>query len=172
MILLVMQTLDNSIRILRKGRGLTTAPGHGEPNPTYIPVANETAKVAADVIDGYPGSAWNEVLLDVPTTAHILGGACIGEDASRGAIDPYHRLYGHEGLHVVDGSAISANLGVNPSLTITAMAERAMAFWPNHGEPDPRPPLGEAYRPLDPVAPQRPAVPEHAPAALRLAPAS
>ena len=85
-------------------------------------------------------------------TAHILGGAVIGATPADGVIDPYHRVYGHPGLHVVDGAAVSANLGVNPSLTITAQAERAMAFWPNKGEADPRPPLGEPYRRLDPVA--------------------
>jgi cholesterol oxidase len=83
-------------------------------------------------------------------------------------IDPYHRVYGYEGLHVVDGSAVSANLGVNPSLTITAQAERAMALWPNKGEPDPRPALGSPYARLTPVAPVRPVVPPSAPAALRL----
>ncbi len=83
-------------------------------------------------------------------------------------IDPYQRLYGHPGLHVVDGSAISANLGVNPSLTITAQAERAMAFWPNKGEADPRPPLGVGYQRVAPVVPALPVVPEHAPGALRL----
>ena len=83
-------------------------------------------------------------------------------------IDPYQRLYGHPGLHVVDGSAISANLGVNPSLTITAQAERAMAFWPNKGEADPRPALGDGYTRVAPVVPQQPAVPESAPGALRL----
>ena len=75
------------------------------------------------------------------------------------SIDPYHRVYGHPGLHVVDGAAVSANLGVNPSLTITAQAERAMSLWPNRGEPDPRPALGTPYRRLAPVAPARPAVP-------------
>ena len=69
---------------------------------------------------------------------------------------------------MVDGSAISANLGVNPALTITAQAERAMALWPNKGESDPRPPLGAGYRRVSPVAPRRPAVPPSAPAALRL----
>ena len=76
-------------------------------------------------------------------TAHFLGGCPIGDRADTGVIDAYHRLYGHPGLHVVDGAAISANLGVNPSLTITAQAERAMAMWPNNGDPDPRPPLGD-----------------------------
>jgi cholesterol oxidase len=85
-----------------------------------------------------------------------------------GVIDPYQRLYGHPGLHVVDGSAVSANLGVNPSLTITAQAERAMAFWPNRGEADRRPPLGAGYQRIGPVAPQHPAVPAAAPGALRL----
>ena len=83
-------------------------------------------------------------------------------------VDAYHRVFGHEGLHVVDGGAVSANLGVNPSLTITALAERAMAHWPNKGEVDPRPPLGEPYRRVDPVSPRSPVVPADAPAALRL----
>ena len=99
-------------------------------------------------------------------TAHFLGGAAIGDSPDTGVIDPYHRVYGHPGLHVVDGAAVSANLGVNPSLTITAQSERAMALWPNQGDPDPRPPLGQAYVRLDAVAPRHPAVPAGAPAAL------
>jgi cholesterol oxidase len=83
-------------------------------------------------------------------------------------IDPYHRLFGHPGIHVVDGSAVSANLGVNPSLTITAQAERAMALWPNKGEPDPRPAQGTGYRRIAAVPPVAPAVPEEAFGALRL----
>ena len=85
-----------------------------------------------------------------------------------GVVDPWQRLHGYEGLHVTDGSAVTANLGVNPSLTITAQAERAMAFWPNKGEADPRPPLGAAYEALPPVEPREPAVPGGAPGALRL----
>ncbi len=144
-ILLVMQSRDNSLRMLRK-KGwfrtkLTTEQGHGEPNPTYIPEANQAARLAAKAMGGFGGSTLNEVLFDTPTTAHILGGAPIGSDPDHGVIDAYHRVFGHEGLHVIDGAAIGANLGVNPSLTITAMAERAVSMWPVKGEPDARPPL-------------------------------
>jgi len=101
-------------------------------------------------------------------TAHIIGGAAIGDSARTGVIDPYHRVYGHPGLHVVDGAAVSANLGVNPALTITAQAERAMALWPNAGGDDLRPPLGDPYRRIDPIAPRTPSVPTTAPGALRI----
>jgi len=144
-ILLVMQTRDNSLRMFRKkgwfGTRLTTEQGHGEPNPTYIPEANEAARIAADAMGGFGGSTINEVLFDTPTTAHILGGAPIGPDAEHGVIDGYHRVFGHPGLHVIDGAAIGANLGVNPSLTITAMAERATSMWPDKGDVDTRPRL-------------------------------
>ncbi len=75
----------------------------------------------------------------MPLTAHFIGGCAIGDSSETGVIDPYQRVFGHPGLHVADGSAVTANLGVNPSLTITAQAERAMSFWPNKGEDDPRP---------------------------------
>lgn len=170
-IALVMQTLDNSLTVsLRRGpfgRRLTSRQGHGAPNPTWIPVAHEAVRRLAKVIEGSPGGTWGDVL-NVPMTAHILGGAVIGAKPDDGVIDAYHRVYGHPGLHVVDGASVSANLGVNPSLTITAQAERAMSFWPNRGDPDPRPPLGSPYERLAPVPPRRPAVPETAPAALRL----
>ena len=126
------------------------------PNPTYIPIANQAARAAAAAMDGIPGSAVNEVLFDTPTTAHILGGACIGSGPDTGVIDAYHRVFGHEGLHVIDGAAVGANLGANPSLTIAAMAERAVSMWPNRGEGDPRPPLGSAYTPVDPVPARKP----------------
>ena len=87
-------------------------------------------------------------------TAHFLGGCTIGRSAADGVVDPYHRVFGHPGLHVVDGSTVSANLGVNPSLTIVAQAERAFALWPNAGEPDPRPAPGEPYVRLAPVRPR------------------
>ncbi|MGV3700725.1 GMC oxidoreductase [Mycolicibacterium sp. PO1] len=106
-------------------------------------------------------------LFNIPLTAHFLGGAAIGDNADHGVIDPYHRVYHYPTLSVVDGAAISANLGVNPSLSITAQAERAAALWPNKGEQDLRPAQGEAYRRLTPIAPAHPVVPAEAPAALR-----
>jgi cholesterol oxidase len=170
-ILLVMQSRDNSISLRRHPRldVLVSRPGHGEPNPTYLPVANDAARRTAEMLDGDPWGAWNETMLDAPTTAHILGGCVIGDSPERGVIDPYQRIFGYDGLSVADGSAVSANLGVNPSLTITAMTERAMSLWPNKGEVDPRPPVGAPYERVAPVAPAAPAVPDSAPAALRLA---
>ena len=124
-------------------------------------------RTLAREIDGTPWSSIGEIL-DIPMTAHFLGGCVIAESPERGVIDPYHRVFGHPGLHVFDGAAVSANIGVNPSLTITAQAERATAFWPNRGEADSRPPLGASYQRISPVQPLKPVVPEHAPAALRL----
>ncbi|WP_250005992.1 FAD-dependent oxidoreductase [Actinoplanes sp. M2I2] len=166
-IALVMQTADNSLTVRRTRAGrLTTGPGHGTPNPTWIPVGHDAVRRIATHIGGYPGGTVGDIF-DIPMTAHILGGATIGASPDSGVVDPYHRVFGYEGLHVIDGSAVPANLGVNPSLTITALAERAVALWPNKGEPDPRPTAGEPYRRLTPVAPHAPAVPAHAPAALR-----
>ena len=105
---------------------------------------------------------------NMPMTAHFIGGCTIGTSPEDGVVDAYQRVFNYPGLHIADGSAISANLGVNPSLTITAQAERAMSFWPNKGEEDPRPPLGSAYERVAPVPPAHPAVPPTAPAALRL----
>jgi cholesterol oxidase len=169
-IALVMQSRDNSLTVsarrrrLLGGRTLTSRQGHGEPNPTWIP-AGHRAVVAlaqrlsrATGVKTRPGSSLGEIV-DVPMTAHFLGGAVISTTPERGVIDPYHRVWGYPGLHVVDGSAVSANLGVNPSLTITAQAERAMSLWPNHGEADPRPAQGEAYQRLEPVPAKQPAVP-------------
>ncbi|MEU4064524.1 GMC family oxidoreductase [Streptomyces wedmorensis] len=169
---LVMQSLDNSLTTYRKpggiGKGLLTArQGHGAPNPTQIEAATEAATLLAEEINGFAGSNVGE-LMGTPLTAHFLGGCPIGADADSGVIDPYHRLFGHPGISVVDGAAVSANLGVNPSLTITAQAERAMSFWPNKGEEDPRPRQGEAYARLSAVEPKSPAVPAEAFGALRL----
>ncbi|WP_067860722.1 GMC oxidoreductase [Nocardia shimofusensis] len=168
---LVMQNLDNSITTYTKrglfGRRLTSKQGHGEPNPTWIPVGNQVTRKVAEEIGGIAGGSWGEIF-NIPLTAHFLGGAAIGADAEHGVIDAYHRVYGYPTMSIVDGSAVSANLGVNPSLTITAQAERAAAYWPNKGELDQRPPQDEPYRRIAPVPPARPVVPESAPAALVL----
>lgn len=169
---LVMQTLDNSLTTYRKekgiGKGLLTArQGHGAPNPNQIPEATRAATLLAQEINGFAGSNVGE-LMGTPLTAHFLGGCPIGASADSGVIDPYHRLYGYPGISVVDGASVSANLGVNPSLTITAQAERAMSFWPNKGGDDPRPAQGAAYVRLAPVQPKAPAVPADAFGALRL----
>jgi cholesterol oxidase len=154
-IALVMQSLDNSLTV-HYGRSwygrrrLTTRPGHGAPNPRWIPAGHEAVRLLAEEIGGVPGGSWTDVF-NMPVTAHILGGAVIGDSPERGVVDAYHRVFGHPGLHVVDGAAVSANLGVNPALTITAQAERAMSLWPAKGEPDRRPPLGEPYRRISPV---------------------
>ncbi|MFD4351068.1 GMC oxidoreductase [Nocardia sp. NPDC058518] len=166
-ILLVMQSLDNSLTSYLKGKRLVTKQGSGEPNPEWIPMAHEIARRYAAESDGITGNIATDIF-NIPATAHYIGGCTIGDSRDTGVIDPYQRVYGYPGLHIADGSAITANLGVNPSLTITAQAERAMAFWPNKGEPDPRPDLGAAYQRIRPVAPDQPAVPASAPGALRL----
>ncbi|WP_431233408.1 GMC family oxidoreductase N-terminal domain-containing protein [Mycolicibacterium psychrotolerans] len=171
MISLVMQHLDNSITTYTKRgafgrRRMTSKQGHGEPNPTWIPVGNKVTRRVAEKIDGVAGGTWGE-LFNIPLTAHFLGGAAISESPENGVIDPYQRVYNYPTLHVMDGASVSANLGVNPSLSITAQAERATALWPNKGEEDLRPAQGQPYRRLAPIAPKNPVVPTHAPGGLR-----
>ena len=147
-IALVMQTADNSLTLsLRRRFGrlvMTSAQGHGEPNPSYLPQAHTAAAAIAARVEadgGVPAAArgsWPEVF-GIPLTAHFLGGAVISASPADGVIDAYHRVWGHPGLHVVDGAAVPANPGVNPSLTITALAERALSYWPRRGEDDARP---------------------------------
>jgi cholesterol oxidase len=170
-IALVMQSHDNSITTFPKktplGWVLSSRQGHGKPNPTWIPAANEAVRRMARLMGGTAGGSIGEPF-NRPLTAHFIGGCTIGDTPESGVVDPYHRVYGYPGLHIVDGSTISANLGVNPSLTITAQAERAMAYWPNKGQDDARPPLGTAYEQVSPVPPAHPTVPDAAPGALRL----
>jgi len=134
-IVLVMQTLDNAISLRprpgpRGSMRLQTEQDPDKPNPTFIPIANEAAEWMAERIGGVAQSSTMETLLSVPTTAHILGGAVIGHSESDGVVDSRHRLFGYENLLICDGSVVPANVGVNPSLTITALAERAMSFVP------------------------------------------
>lgn len=169
---LVMQTVDNSLTLAGKrnllGRWkLATVSSESTPAPTYIPVAAEVVERVAELIDGRAGGSIFENF-DAALTAHFVGGCVIGADKSHGVIDPYHRVFDYPDLHIVDGSAITANLGVNPSLTITAQAERALAMWPNKGDFDPRPEQRVGYTPVAPVAPRSPYVPQHAPGGYRL----
>ena len=166
LILLVMQSRDNSLTTYWKRR-LTSRQGHGEPNPAWVPMGHVVAKEIAKDVNGTAGAVIGEPF-GIPLTAHFLGGAVIGKDADHGVVDGYLRAFGQPGLHIVDGSALSANPGVNPSLSITALAEWAMAHWPNKGEADSRPALGEEFRAIDPVKPINPAVPETASGALKL----
>ena len=133
-IVLVMQTLDNAIELrarkTRRGASLQTRRDHERPIPTFIPVANQFAAWLAKRTGGTAQTAFMEAVANIPTTAHVLGGAVIGADASRGVVDARQRVFGYENLLVCDGSAVPANVGVNPSLTITAMAEHAMSQIP------------------------------------------
>jgi cholesterol oxidase len=138
-ILLVMQTLDNAIALRpRPGRRgsmrLQTEQDPTRPAPTFIPVANEAAAWIAKEIGGVPQSSLMEAIASIPTTAHILGGVVIGASPEEGVVDARHHVFGYENLLVCDGSVVPANVGVNPSLTITALAERAMSFVPNGSE--------------------------------------
>ena len=150
----------------RPAQALVAAGPRGT-EPVVHPAGHEAVQHMARHMGGTAGGTIGEPF-NMPMTAHFMGGCAIGDSPETGVIDPYHRLYGHEGLHVVDGSAISANLGVNPSLTITAQAERAMAMWPNSGETDTRPALGEAYRRVEPVQPKSPDRARRRPGRLRL----
>ena len=170
-IALVMQNVDSSIAVRGKrgifGWRLTSKNDSEHPNATYIPAANEVVRRIAKNYGGTPGGHIGD-LVSAPFTAHFVGGCVISDDPNRGVIDPYHRVWNYPTLHVVDGASLTANLGVNPSLTITAQAERAFSFWPNKGESDPRPTQGSAYKRINPVKPNSPFVPEGAYGALRI----
>ena len=154
-ILLVMQTTDAAMRLVPKrrllGRGikLQTEQDPEKPNPTFIPAADAVTRWMAGA-GGIP-SGLTEAIFNIPTTAHILGGAVIGDGPERGVVDSGNRVYGYENLMVCDGAAIPANPGVNPSLTITALAEHAMAQVPVKVDPSSngRPRLPEAARPAE-----------------------
>ena len=170
-IALVMQNVDSSIAVRGKrgifGWRLTSKNDSEHPNATYIPAANEVVRRIAKNYGGTPGGHIGD-LVSAPFTAHFVGGCVISDDPNKGVIDPYHRVWNYPTLHVVDGASLTANLGVNPSLTITAQAERAFSFWPNKGESDPRPTQGSAYKRINPVKPNSPFVPEGAYGALRI----
>ena len=170
-IALVMQNVESSVSVTEKrglfGWRLTSTNDAEHPNATYIPEANEVVRRIAEKNGGVAGGHLGD-LIGAPFTAHFVGGCVIGDSENNGVIDPYHRVWNYPNLHVVDGASVTANLGVNPSLTITAQAERAFSFWPNKGESDQRPLQGEKYLRLNPIAPNNPFVPEGAIGALRI----
>ncbi len=136
-ILLVMQTIDNSVRLVRRRRfiwpftkSMTSSLSTGERTPTYIPIANEFARKLAKIAGGIPRSSLNDTLLNAPVTGHIMGGCIVGDSADTGVIDDRNKVFGYENLYVCDASMLTVNLGVNPSLTITALSERAMSLIP------------------------------------------
>ena len=171
LILLVMQARDNSLVTFAKraifGVKISSKQGHGEENPAWVPEGHELARVLAKQFDGTPGAVVTEPF-GIPMTAHFLGGAVIAPNAAEGVLDGYLRAYGQPGLHIFDGAALSANPGVNPSLSIAAQAEWACAHWPNKGEKDLRPELGSEFKIVPPVAPAKPVVPKGASGELRL----
>jgi cholesterol oxidase len=136
MILLVMQSLDNSMRLRPKRRWpngnvvLTTEQDPDNPNPDKIPAAYRAAEWVQEKIGGTAQAIFTAASCAIPITAHILGGAVIGADRESGVIDDQQRVFGYRNLLVCDGAAVPANVGVNPSLTITALAERAMTAIP------------------------------------------
>lgn len=171
LILLVMQARDNSLVTFAKnslfGKKISSKQGHGEENPAWVPEGHDLARVLAKQFDGTPGAVVTEPF-GIPMTAHFLGGAVIAPNASEGVLDGYLRAYGQPGLHIFDGAALSANPGVNPSLSIAAQAEWACAHWPNKGEQDSRPALGNNFKIVAPVKPLHPVVPKGAFGELRL----
>ena len=132
-LLSIMQNLDNQMSFVWGGifkKGLRSATQSGKSVPAFIQEANDAACAYASVSNGTPLNSLLESVLNMSVTAHILGGCPIGGNAQTGVIGTNHEVFGHPGLYVVDGSAIPANVGVNPSLTITAMAERAASLIP------------------------------------------
>jgi cholesterol oxidase len=168
---LIMQNVDSAISVKGKkglfGFRLTSKNDSLTPNATYIPAANEVARRIAENNGGIAGGHIGD-LVNAPFTAHFVGGCVIGDSSQTGVIDPYHRLYNYPTMHVVDGASVTANLGVNPSLTITAQAERAFSMWPNKGEADSRPAQNSPYKRINSVMPNQPFVPKGAVGELRV----
>jgi cholesterol oxidase len=164
---LCMQTTDTSIELYWRDGLLRSRQGPGTPPSVHIPIIEEFVDRFARKLNSGEAALLTEVI-NRNASAHFVGGIPIGDSSERGAIDPYQRAFGQPGLHVMDGSVMPANPGVNPSLMITALAERAMSLWPNKGDADTRPPLGSGYQRVAPVMPRRPFVPAGAPGELRL----
>ncbi len=130
-ILLYMESIDSTLKMQRSKFGLLkTTIDEGKPPTAFNPIAQTLAKEVATIVNGKAMVISTEALFGIPTTAHILGGACMGKDAENGVINKNNQVFNYSNMLVCDGSMISANIGVNPSLTITAITERAMSRIP------------------------------------------
>jgi len=129
-ILLFMESLESKLRFAKGWFGMKSEIDEGKPPSAFVPKARELSKKYAEKVNGKPTVLLTETLAGIPTTAHILGGCCMGADSTEGVIDKNNNVFGYENMMVCDGSMISANPGVNPSLTITALTERAMSKIP------------------------------------------
>ena len=167
--MLCMRDHDDWLDLFMTDGILRSKPGRAGAPPPFLEIANDVASRIAEKMGGRP----TQTLFAVGNRAmssHFVGGMTMGDDPEKGVVDPYQRAFGHAGLHIMDGSVIAANPGVNPSHTIVALTERAMSFWPNKGDADPRPPLGSGYDRIKPELPHQPIVPKGAPAEYRLDP--
>ena len=165
--LLCMRDHDDWLDLSWKHGMLHSKPGSDTAPPAIVEAAVDVGRRVAEKMNGVSAQTFFTVA-GKATSAHFIGGNTIGEDAEHGVVDPYQRVFGYPGLHIMDGSVITANPGVNPSHSIAALAERAMSFWPHKGDDDTRPPLGSGYERLAPVMPRNPIVPTQAPAGYRL----
>jgi cholesterol oxidase len=163
---LCSQTTDTSIELYWHD-GLLHSKPSGTPPSVHVPAIEEFVDRVATQLGAHQAALATEVI-NRNASAHFVGGIPIGESSQTGAVDPYLRMFGQPGLHVMDGSVMPANPGVNPSLSITALVERAISLWPNKGDEDTRPPLGSGYERVDPIMPHRALVPAGAPGEMRL----
>jgi cholesterol oxidase len=125
---MVMQTMDGALRFSSGRMGMRTNLEAGRRPTPFIPAGLKYAQHYGRIVNGKPTALLTETLLAAPTTAHVLGGTVMGRNRQEGVIDQYNRVFGYKNMYICDGSMISANPGVNPSLTITALTERAMSF--------------------------------------------
>ena len=138
-ILLIMQPISNYLKLSYKTRwwrlwrkSMNSELSSGNPIPSSIPMGEYVANSIAKELKGVPMSSYMDTFFGIPTTAHILGGATMGDSIDTGVVDQHLEIFNYPGLYVIDGSAVPSNLGVNPSLTITALAEYAMSKFPEN----------------------------------------
>ena len=133
-VFLIMQELENSMRMIWSGGKMKMQNDTGEKVPSYIPIGQEALYRYAEKVNGVPMNAFSEILFSLASTAHILGGCPMGKTKAEGVVDENFKVHGYDNFYILDGSIMPCNLGVNPSLTITALSEYAMDRIPTKGE--------------------------------------